>query len=103
MLHCHDLMHEDDGMIGWVNTGGGPDNLPLQYQASCDAVRQQAKRKKVNCKGKDKDRGCWLMSNQGIISLLMWLLPVKCIKISQCDIVFVCVIWYAVYIYHVYF
>ena len=42
------------------------------------------------------------MSNQGISSLLMWLFPVQCIKINQCNIVFVCVICYAVYLYHVY-
>ena len=28
--NCYILfLHEDDGMIGWVNTVGGPDNLPL--------------------------------------------------------------------------
>ena len=56
MLHCHDLMHEDDGMIGWVNTVGGPENLPLQEQSSCDEVRQQAKGKKGNGKVKGKGK-----------------------------------------------
>ena len=56
ILHCHDFIHEDDLMIGWVNTVGGPDNLPLQEQDSCDAVRQQAKGKKGNGKGKGKGK-----------------------------------------------
>ena len=29
MLHCHDLMHEDVGVIGWVHTVGGPYMLPV--------------------------------------------------------------------------
>ena len=56
MCHCHDLMHEDYRMIGWVNKVGGPDNLPLQDQASCDAVRKQAKGKKGNGKSKWKGK-----------------------------------------------
>ena len=56
MLHCHDLMLGDNGMIGSVNTVGGPDNLPLQEQSPCDGVRQQAKGKKSNGKGKGKGK-----------------------------------------------
>ena len=55
ILHCHDLLHEDFDMMGWVNTVGGPDdNIPDQAQASCDAVRQKAKGKKGIKKGKGK-------------------------------------------------
>ena len=59
MIHCHDLMHEDVDMICWVKTVVGPENLPPQEQASCDAVRKQAKGKKgngknINGKGKGK-------------------------------------------------
>ena len=45
-------MHEDVDMMGWVNTVWVPDNLPTQDQASCDAVRKQAKSKKGKGKGK---------------------------------------------------
>merc|ERR1712071_694593 len=26
IMHCHDLMHEDGGMMGWVDVQGGPDD-----------------------------------------------------------------------------
>ena len=52
MLHCNYFMHEDVEMIDWVNTVGGPNNLPPQEKDYCDAVRQQAKVK--TSKGKVK-------------------------------------------------
>ena len=57
VLHCHDLLHEDYVMMGWVNTVGGPDNIPDQGQAYCDAVRQQVKGKKGNGVGNKKGKG----------------------------------------------
>ena len=44
-------------MMVWVNTVGGPDNLPPKEQASFDALRQQAKGKKGYGKGKGKGKG----------------------------------------------
>ena len=38
ILHCHDLMHEDVGMMGWVDTFGGPENLLSQPEASIYVV-----------------------------------------------------------------
>jgi len=46
ILHCHDLMHEDVDMMGWVDTVGGPENLPPQPEGSCDAMRNAPKGKK---------------------------------------------------------
>ena len=52
ILHCHDLMHEDVHMIGWVDTVGGPENLPIRPEASCDALRTQNKCKDKKVPGK---------------------------------------------------
>ena len=45
ILHCHNLMHEDVYMMGWVDTVGGPENLPPQPEASCDILHNQPKGK----------------------------------------------------------
>ena len=50
ILHCHNLMHEDVDMMGCVDTDGGPEDLPPQPEASCDAWLNQPK-------GKGKKRG----------------------------------------------
>ena len=57
ILHFHALFHDDIEMMGWVDTVGGPDNLPPKEQASFDALRQQAKGKKGYGKGKGKGKG----------------------------------------------
>ena len=57
ILHCHDLMHEDVDMMGWVDTVGGPENLPIQLEASCDALRNQPKGKGKKGSGKRPKTG----------------------------------------------
>ena len=56
ILHCHDLMHEDVYMMGWVDTVGGPKNLPIRPEASCDALRNQLKGKGKKVPGKRPKR-----------------------------------------------
>ena len=45
-------MHEYVDIMGWVDTGGGPENLPTQPEASYDALRNQPKGKGKKGAGK---------------------------------------------------
>ena len=51
--HCHYSMHEDVDMMVWVDTVGGPENVPPQPEVFCDALRNQPKGKVKKGAGKN--------------------------------------------------